>query len=693
MHRIANSCRILVLLFVFVSRASAQQATNPSPPPMPAINPADIDTTCKPCENFFKFATGGWAKRTPIPAAFASWSSFNELGERNNELLRRILETAAREAPTTKDADQRRVGRFYATCMDTVAIEARRASPIQAQLDRIERISTRKALIDEIVAMHGRGFPMGFNAFSTQDDKDSRRMILALTQGGLGLPDRDYYYKTDSATAALRAAYQQHIAAMLKLVGSHTGAGGSTVTQAGGADFDAQAARVVALETALAEHSLNRVQQRDPKAQYHLMSVADADKLTPGWSWKPYLSALGLARVDSMNVAHPAFFTAFAKELETRPIDDWKAYLRFRLTNNAAGWLSSDFGRQAFWFTSKLTGAREQQPRWRRCLNVTDGLLTDPLGREYVKVAFTPQAKAAMDAMIDNLMIVYRRRLESLPWMGDATRQEALKKLGTFKRKIGYPERWRDYSKLDIEPSGWWENFQRAALLSRQQNLAKVGKPVDRSEWGMTPPTVNAYYSASNNEIVFPAGRLQAPFFHPSYDFAANYGGIGATIGHETSHGFDDEGRQYDAEGNLRDWWTADDARRFGELAGAIERQYSAYVVLDSLHINGKQTLGEDLADNAGVSIAYEALQLALKDQPRTLIDGFTPEQRFFLGWAQARRIQWRDQALRLAVSTDVHSPGEFRVNGPLSNMPEFAAAWGCKKGDGMVREVRAGVW
>jgi putative endopeptidase len=423
------------------------------------------------------------------------------------------------------------------------------------------------------------------------------------------------------------------------------------------------------------------------------MSVADAERSAPGMGWASYIKALGLTTVDSFNVAQPEFFKRLNTEIASRSVDAWKAYLRFRTIDAAAPHLSSQFVNTKFAFTAKLTGARELEPRWRRCLAQSDRLLTDALGAEYVKVAFTPEAKTAMNEMIDNLMKVYARRLRALPWMGEATRAEALKKLGAFKRKIGYPDKWRSYDGLVIERTGWFENIARATALANRWDLATVGKPVDPNQWLMTPPTVNAYYSAANNEIVFPAGRLQPPFFHPAFDLGANYGGIGATIGHEASHGFDDQGRKYDAVGNLRDWWSADDAARFGDLTAQMDRQYSAYTVLDGLHLNGKQTMGENIADNAGVSIAFEALQLALAGKPRPLIDGFTPEQRFFLGWAQARRQTWRDQAMRLTIQTGVHSPGEFRVNGPLSNLAEFAAAFGCKAGDPMVRGAPVRIW
>jgi putative endopeptidase len=650
-------------------------------PAVPSFNPADVDTTCKPCENFYKFATDGWKNRTPIPAAFASWSSFDELTLRNLDVVRGIAESAARDAATTSDRERAKLGNFYSTCMDSAAVEARGLEPVRDYLDRIDRIATRADLHREIGRLASLGLNPVFNASPSQDAKDSRRVIFVARQGGLGLPNKEYYTKTDTATVAIRDAYRSHVAAVLRLTGLTPDAASQAAEQ------------IFALETALASYSLSPVEMRDPTTQYHMMPIAMADTVSPGWSWGAFHRALGLSERDSFNLAHPRFYRGLATELERRDLADWKAFLRFHITNRASNLLSSAFVNQGFVYQSRLSGARELQPRWRRCLATADGFLSDILAREYVKTAYTPEAKRAMDEMINNLLTVYRRRISTLSWMGDDTRKEALRKVETLGRKIGYPSTWRSYEGLTVARTGWFENMTNASVFATRRNLAKVGKPVDRGEWFMTPPTVNAYYSAANNEIGFPAGRLQPPFFHPSYDVGSNYGGIGATIGHEISHGFDDSGRRYDSVGNLRDWWTADDATRFGQLAGEIERQYSGYMVLDSLRLNGKQTLGENIADVAGVSIAYEALQLTLAGKPRTLIDGFTPEQRFFLGWAQARRTTFRDASLRLQVLTGVHSPGEFRVNGPLSNMPEFAKAFGCKAGDPMVRANPTKIW
>lgn len=651
-------------------------------PVVPALDRANLDTTCAPCQNFYRYANGGWMQRNPIPAAYSSWSGFNELRDRNEEVLKNVVETAARQAGAANDANTRRVGRFYATCMDSAKAEAMGVSPIAAELRRQNAISTREQLMAEVALQHARGTGVLFGFGATQDPKNSARMIAELNQGGLGLPDRDYYLRDDSASRKLRGDYVDNITAMFVLAGQPQAAA------------RADADRILALETALARASMTRVQLRDPNAQYHFMSVGDADALTPGFSWAGFTRGVGV-RVDSLNVAQPEFFKAAAHELATRPIEDWKAYLRYRTITRSANWLSSPFVNQAFRFTQALTGAREQQPRWKRCLRLTDAVLGDALGEEYVRTAFTSEAKAEMQRMVGSLRAVFADRIRTSPWMSPTTQQQALQKLGAFGTKIGYPDTWLDYGSLEMGTESHVANLMAINTFYGHRELAKIGKPVDRTEWFMTVPTVNAYYSPSLNEIVFPAGRMQPPFFHVSYDLAANYGGIGGTIGHEMTHGFDDQGRQFDAQGNLRDWWTPEDGAGFTERAAVVDRQYSAYTVLDSLHVNGKLTMGENIADIGGLSIAFQAMQRELAGKPRTLIDGFTPEQRFFLAYAQARRASFRDQQLRLMVQTDPHSPNEFRVNGPLSNMPEFAAAFGCKAGDPMVRAEaeRVKIW
>lgn len=650
---------------------------------MPALDRANLDTTCAPCTNFFHYANGGWAAKNPIPAAFPSWSGFNELTERNNLVLKDILERAAEGAGSTRSPSTGKLGLFYATCMDSARAERDGAEPLTADLARIAAIHDRASLRRELARLHMMGVGGGFALSSSTDPKHSTRVIAAFSQGGLGLPDRDYYLRTDSASRRTRADYLTYVRTALSL-------GGESPAQA---ESDAQ--RVMALETELAKASMTRVQLRDPNAVYHMMPVAGADAAAPGLKLRQFLTATGLAAVDSINVEQPGFATVAGHELAERPLEDWRAYLSWRLIRSAAPWLSAPFAAADFRFTSSLSGTREMQPRWKRCLRMADALLGDALGQEYVKTTFTPAAKARLLEIVANMRAVMRERIGTLAWMSDATRTQALAKLDALGQKIGYPEKWKNYAELVVTPGSFVTNVRAAGRYWVARDRAKVGKPVDRTEWGMTPPTVNAYYRPQQNEIAFPAGRVQPPFFHVSYDDAANYGGIGGTIGHEMTHGFDDHGRQYDAQGNLRDWWTPADAAAFAQRAAVVERQYSAYTVLDSLHVNGTLTLGENLADVSGMTIAYYALQRALEGKPRSEIDGFTPEQRFFLAYAQARRAEFRPEQLRLMVQTDPHSPNEFRVNGPLSNMPEFRAAFACKAGDVMVRpdSIRAQIW
>jgi len=677
--------RSLAFSMLILALATPTIASGQSRPSklIPALNPADMDRSISACTDFYHFANGGWLKANPVPAAFSAWGSFNELTERNNELLRSVLENAARDAATTRDPNTRKVGTFYASCMDSAAADRAGIEPLRPELIRIDAIATRADLNSEIAHLHAIGLPAVFRFSSSQDDRNSAAVIATAVQGGLGLPNRDYYTKTDPNSVRLREAYIGHAAKVLELAGASL------------ADATAAAERVMAIETALANASMTPVQLRDPIATYHMMSVAAVDTLTPGFAWNEFLTGVGLRGVSQINVNQPEFFRAVGATLGQYSLADWKSYLRARVLDAMGGALSAPFVAEDFAFRAKLTGARERQPRWRRCLNATDAVLGEALGREYVKVAFTPAAKAKVHQMVESLRSVMRERIMHAGWMSDDTRKQALVKLASFNRKIGYPDTWRDYSALRVEPGPYAANSLRAREFVIRRNLEKIGKPVDRGEWFMTPPTVNAYYSPSLNEIVFPAGRLQTPFFHPSYDEAANYGGIGGTIGHEMSHGFDDQGRQYDNQGNLRDWWTAEDARRYAERAKLVENQYNAYTVLDTVHVNGALTLGENLADVVGVSVAYEGMEKAIAGKPQRKIDGFTPEQRFFLAYAQARRANQRPEQALLQIRTDPHSPGKFRVNGPLSNMPEFAHAFGCKPGDAMVRadDLRAKIW
>jgi len=674
----------LATLFLALGAAGAQQ-------PAPArqtkpIDPANLDTTCAACKDFYGFANGGWLKRNEIPAAYSQWGSFNELADRNNEVLRLVLDDLAR-GTTAPTATTTKLATLYASCMDSAAVERAGATPIAGALTRISRIRDRAGVEAELAQLHNDAVQAGFGFFASPDQKRSGEVIVNVVQGGLGLPDRDYYLKPDSATAALRTAYVQHVARMLELSG----------TPAAAARADAE--RVMAIETALAKASMTRVQLRDPNATYHKMTLAELTQAAPGLDWAAYLHRRGLdGRVAALNVAQPDFAKAVASMVGSVPVESWRAYFRWRVVNDAAPQLSSAFVNENFRFSALLSGAKELLPRYKRCIGVADARMGEALGQAYVARTFSPAAKARALEMVGNIQKVMRTRLAALEWMSDATRQQALAKLDAFVNKIGYPDKWIDYTALVVKPGdAFATNVLRADRFAVRRNLDKLGKPVDRGEWGMTPPTVNAYYNPPFNEIVFPAGILQPPFFDPNADDAVNYGGMGAVIGHEITHGFDDQGRQYDAQGNLRDWWSKEDAERFTKRADVVVAQFGGYTVGDTAtRVNGKLTLGENIADLGGLTIAYYALQKALEGKPRpAAIDGFTPEQRFFLAWAQIWRTNTRPEFARLLVNVDPHAPGRWRTNGPLSNMPEFAKAWGCKAADPMVRgdTLRAQIW
>ena len=669
------------------SDAAAQKPSAESPAAADQRRPIDranLDTTCAPCKDFYQFANGGWVARTPVPAAYPQWGSFNVLADRNNALLRSLLDSAAANKAAPAGSNEQKLGAFYGSCMDSTRIESEGAKSLAPVLKRVAAVKTPADLVTEAARLHAEGVGALFGFFANEDFKNSTQVIAYAYQGGLGLPDRDYYTRTDSASAALRAKYEEHVGKVLQLAGTPA------------AQAQAGARRVLAIETALARASMTRVQQRDPNAIYHKMMLAELKALTPNTPWDRYLATAGVPNVASLNVAQPEFFKALDSLVKAVPAADWQTYLRWHVVDAAAPSLSSAFVNENFRFNQQLTGAKELLPRWKRCLQATDAALGEALGQAYVEKTFGPEAKRRALEMVHNLEAALQDRLGRLAWMSDTTRKRALAKLAAFQDKIGYPDKWRDYSALTVDAqSPYVVNVMRAAQFARAYNLRKIGKPVDRGEWGMTPPTVNAYYNPSKNEIVFPAGILQPPFFDPKADDAVNYGGMGAVIGHEMTHGFDDQGRQFDAQGNLRDWWTPADAEQYKTRATLVANQFDQYVSVDTLKVNGKLTLGENIADLGGLTIAYAALQKALEGKPRPTIDGFTPEQRFFLAWAQIWRNNTRPEYARMLVTVDPHSPGKWRVNGPLGNMPEFAKAFGCKAGDPMVRgdKQRAEIW
>lgn len=647
------------------------------------IDSANMDFTINPGDNFFLYAGGNWLNKTNIPASESRWGSFDLLRENNINNLHNLLEELSKES-AAKGTPEQKVGDFYKSGMDTANIEKAGVTPLDGVYADINNIKDANGVLSEIVDLRKKGMSQLFAFYIAPDDKDVTKQICQLSQGGLGLPDRDYYFKTEERYVKIREAYQQYIQNIL--------------VQSGMSEADAKkgATDIFNLELKLAQSSLSRVEMRDPDKMYNKYSFSGFSAVTPGMDWNSIFSQLGVKGEDSLIVTTPTFFTETGKLLTGTPVDVWKTYLRFHVTNDMAPYLSSNFGDLRFDFYGKtISGLEEQKPRWKRVLGQVDGDVGELLGRMYVDKHFKPEAKERMLTMISNLEDAYHERIQNLDWMSDDTKKRALHKLSTFVKKVGYPDKWRDYSKLEIVPDNYVHNIMAAAAFEYDYMLNKLGRPVDKTEWGMTPPTVNAYYNPAFNEIVFPAGILAFPFFDMSADDAVNYGGIGAVIGHEITHGFDDQGRKYDADGNLKDWWTADDTKKFEDKAQVVIDQFNGYTVLDTVHVNGELTLGENLADLGGLAISYQAFKKTAQGQDTTKIDGFTPDQRFFLSWAQVWRTKARPEETAKRIITDPHSPAEWRCNGPLSNMPEFYQAFGVKEGDKMYRPVdqRAKVW
>ncbi|MEP6835396.1 MAG: M13 family metallopeptidase [Gemmatimonas sp.] len=653
----------------------------------PALDRANLDTTCAACTDFYQFANGGWLKKTTIPAAYPAYGSFEELNDRNQDQLHKLLDTYSANAIAGKavaGTPAWKVGTFYASCMDTVTIDKVGTAPLKADLDIIAGINSVDDLKKQLAVLEHRAGLVPWSSGATQDAKDATSVIVGVGQSGLTLPDRDYYLKSDAATVKIRDAYNAHLIEMFKLLGDTPEVAATEATT------------VINFETMLAKASKSRVDLRDPNANYHKMTLADLQKLAPNMTWEPFFKTLGAPGTFTVDVAQPEFMKAVDAMLVSVPVADWKTVLRWTLVHNSAAALATPIVNENFKFGQLFSGAKELLPRWKRCLRSTDQRLGELLGQEYVKTAFTPEAKERAVKIVGNLVDELHARIDVNNWMSPPTKTAALAKLSAFVRKIGYPDQWRDYSKVEIKTGEYAMNVRAADSFETERNWAKVGKPVDRLEWGMTPPTVNAYYNPQLNEIVFPAGILQPPFYNPEADDAVNYGAMGAVIGHEMTHGFDDQGRQYDKDGNLKDWWAKADGDNYNVQAAKVVKQFDGYTVVDSnTHVNGKLTLGENLADFGGLTVAYSAMEKALRTTPRKNIDGFTPEQRFFLGWAQVWRGAMRDEAARMLVNTNEHAPSKWRVNGPFSNMPEFKAAWGCKDGDAMVRPaaVRPIIW
>ena len=647
------------------------------------IDPANMNLTAKPGEDFYEYANGAWLKTAKIPASESVWGSFSELAEFNRNALKDICDDAA-ATPGAKGTNRQKVGDFYASGMDSAAIEKKGLAPLKPYLDRVTNIKNYKELLDAIADIYMDGADPLWSLGVDQDDKNSTAVVPKMYQGGLRLPDRDYYFKTDERTKKIKTAYETHIFNVFKLLGEND------------AKAKAAVADILKMETAFAKASMTRVELRDPQKTYNKMTVADLEKICPQMNWADYMKKIGVAN-DYVIVGQPDFLKEVNNQLKNGQLEDWKTFLRWQVIKDAMPFLSSAFVNEGFNFSKNLTGQKEMQARWKRISGTTNGIMGEALGQVYVDKYFKPEAKQRMLILVENLAKTYERRIKALDWMSEVTKQKALTKLSTFVRKIGYPDKWQDYTPLSIDRSkGYFENVMAAKKFLYKDVASRVGKPVNRARWGMTPPTVNAYYNPSMNEIVFPAGILRFPFFDNDADDAINYGGIGAVIGHEMTHGFDDEGRQFDFEGNLKDWWTEDDAKKFDVKAKMVIDQYNKYTVLDTMHVNGQLTLGENLADLGGITLAYEAFK-NYSEQGKSMdkIDGFTADQRFFLSWAQIWRSISRDEAMAQRINTDPHSPGRFRCNGPISNFEPFYNAFGIKQGDKLWRSdaERAKIW
>lgn len=666
---------------LFNATAFAQKGKSKNPP-IKYIDPANIDNSVKPGNNFYLYANGTWLKNNPVPASKTRWGSFEKLAERSAERLRELAEEAA--ANTSKNSIAQRVGDFYASGMDSIAIEEAGYNPIKADLKRIAEITTSAQALHEIATLRekGLGSPL-FGFFVAQDNKDVNTYIPRLSQGGTTLPDRDYYISDNARMKSIRKDYQIYMEDMFKLVGDND----QLAKQ--------KSSAILALETALAKVQMSRVEMRDPKKTYNKFSLADFTKETPGFNWSSLLKTMKVTRADSLLVNNPGFFVAADALFTAVPLETWKAYLEWSVLKSAASYLSSDFVNRQFAFEKILTGQKEMTPRWQRMSALTDRSLGELIGQLYVEKYFTQAAKDRMLALVKNVQETFGERIHRLDWMSDSTRKQAMKKLDAIVNKIGFPDKWETYPGVVITKDNLYENMKSIADFRYTKMVNRMGQPVDKTEWGMTPPTINAYYNPSNNEIAFPAGILQFPFFDFGADDAVNYGGAAAVIGHELTHGFDDQGRQYAADGNLHDWWTESDATKFNALAQKVVDQYSAYTVNDSLHVNGKLTLGENLADLGGLNIAYEAFKKTPQGKGNKKIDGFTPDQRFFLSWAQVWSSNILPEAAAQRILTDSHSPAMYRTNGPVMNMDSWYKAFDVKPGDKMYKpeSERIKIW
>lgn len=678
-----NNLRLNGVFVAGALLAGSAAIAGPEKPGQPKyINKANMDASVKPGDNFYRYANGTWLKNNPVPGSKTRWGSFDMLREESSKRLQILLTEAAKN--TTKDRATQMIGDYYASGMDSAAIEAQSYLPIQPELTRLAAITSQEEIINEIAGLRtaGYGAPL-FGMFVGPDRKNVNTYVVQLSQGGTTLPDRDYYLKNDPRSTTIREAYRAHLQKMFALVGD------ANLSAANSADA------IIRIETALAKAQFSRVEMRDPYKLYNKFAVKDLATLTPGFNWPALFSKMKVQVGDSVLVNNPQFLKTTDILLSAVSINDWKSYLRWSAIKSMAPYLSNAFVQQTFVFNQVLTGQKEQTPRWQRISALIDGDLGDLLGQVYVQQYFKPEAKQRMLDLVNNLQNTFEERIRRLDWMSDATKEKALEKLHAFTKKIAYPDKWRTYEGVVISRNNFVANVHSCNAWSYNDMVSRMGQPVDKTRWGMTPPTINAYYSPTNNEIAFPAGILQFPFFDFGADDAVNYGGIGAVIGHEMTHGFDDQGRQSAADGNLKDWWTKADADKFTAKANEVVKQYDAFAVLDTLHVNGKLTLGENLADLGGLNIAYEAFTRTQEFKDGKKIDGFTPTQRFFLSWAQVWRSNALPQTQAQLLLTDPHSPGEARANGPIVNMNAWYEAFNVQPGDKLYKpeDQRTRIW